>query len=109
MIWSRSTREHLRLLGRLARRTGDLRSNIRAHVLNCLWEFSESAHPDSVKVRCLELIGKSEGMYVDVKQTTVTHDIPQLRQLSLDELLALRETMMKALPEPVEAEVRVDS
>lgn len=80
--------ERLRTIS--ARKTADARE----HVLNRLWELSETAHPDSVKVRCLELIGKTERMFVDVQESAGgLADVLELKRYSLDELLALKAVM----------------
>lgn len=78
----------------------------RGFVISGLRDLALNAKTESSRVRAFELLGKSIRMFIDVKETTITHDLPQLRKFSLDELLALRETM-KALPEPVETEARV--
>ena len=63
----------------------------RLYVLNGLYELAENAKRDSDRIRALELLGKTLRMFVDHIETTVTHDITQLEEFTLDQLRSLRE------------------
>jgi len=63
----------------------------RLYVLHGLYELAENATRDSDRIRALELLGKTLRMFVDHIETTVTHDITQLEEFTLDQLRSLRE------------------
>jgi phage terminase small subunit len=75
----------------------------RAYVVAGLRELAETAESESTRVRSLELLGKTMRMFVEKVETTHTLEVPELAEFSLDDLLAMRESMRPA----IEGEVRV--
>ena len=69
----------------------------RAYVLAGLRELAETAKSESARVRSLELLGKTMRMFVEKVETTHTLDVPELTTFSLDELLAIRESMRPSI------------
>ena len=63
----------------------------RAYVITKLREIAENAVSESARVRSLELLGKTQRMFVEVAESTVTHDVDDLRQFSEGDLLAMLE------------------
>jgi phage terminase small subunit len=60
----------------------------RMYVLKGLYDMAEEADKDSDKIRALELLGKSLGMFVDQVETHTTHDVSELQEFSLEQLRA---------------------
>ncbi len=60
----------------------------RMYVLKGLYDMAEEADRDSDKIRALELLGKSLGMFVDQVETHTTHDVSELQEFSLEQLRA---------------------
>ena len=58
----------------------------RMYVLKGLYDMAEEADRDSDKIRALELLGKSLGMFVDQVETHTTHDVSELQEFSLEQL-----------------------
>lgn len=79
----------------------------RRFVIAGLRDLALNAKTESNKVRAYELLGKTLRMFVNVSETTHSVDVPELKAFSLHELVAMRETLVNALPEPVEVEARV--
>ncbi len=69
----------------------------RAYVIAGLRELAESAESESARVRALELLGKTMRLFVEKVETVHTYDVPELREFSLEELLALRESQKPAV------------
>ena len=60
----------------------------RLYVLKGLYDMAEEAEKDSDRIRALELLGKSLGMFVDQVETYATHDVSELQEFSLEQLRA---------------------
>ena len=84
---------------------------IRAHVLEGLFELSQTAEPDSARIRAHELLGKTERMFVDVTESNVVHDVAALREYTPAQLRAMlaEATKQQAIEAPREDVVDVDA
>ena len=78
----------------------------RAYVIAGLQDIAENGKTESNRVRALELLGKTIRLFVDRIETHTTLDTSQLQEFTLEELLAIRESL-RALPEPIEDKVRL--
>ena len=75
----------------------------RSFVIAGLRELALNAKTESNRVRSYELLGKFLRMFVDQTETTVTHDVTQLTEFTIEDLRALSASQEPA----IEAEVRV--
>jgi len=75
----------------------------REYVIAGLRELAENAESEAARVRALELLGKTMRMFVEVTEATTVHDVSALKQYSLAELVAMRNSVRPA----IEAEARV--
>ena len=75
-------------------------ASIRSHVLNGLWQLSETAKPDSARIHAHELLGKHARMFVEISESTVTHELPELAGVPLSELLAIRAEIARQQEQP---------
>ena len=79
----------------------------REYVIAGLRELAENAESEAARVRSLELLGKSLRMFVEVTESTFTHDVEELRQFSVGDLLAMLEQARSVEDDTVVAEVRM--
>ena len=77
----------------------------RAFVLNRLYQFAEHAEPDSAAIRATELLGRIEGMFVELSESHVVHDVAALREYTPAQLRTMlaEATKQQALTEPVDS------
>jgi len=64
---------------------------IRSFVIDGLLDLAETADTDSARIRAYELLGKTEKMFVEMTEHTVTHDVVKLAEYSESELAAMLE------------------
>jgi len=84
---------------------------VRSIVMNGLLDLAESAEPDSSRIRAMELLGKTERMFVEVSETTVVHESAALEQYTESQLAAMLEVARSqpssGEPEPVVTTARM--
>jgi phage terminase small subunit len=77
---------------------------IRSIVMDGLLDLADSADTDSARIRALELLGKTERMFVEVQETQVAHEVSELKEYSMDEL---RIMLAAANSEPIVTTARM--
>ena len=98
-----SISDEIARLGAITLRSG---VEMRKFVTDGLTDLAESADTDSAKIRALELLGKTERMFIEVSEQTVTHDVTELQGYSLDQLTAMLNAAQSE-PEPIVTTARM--
>ena len=74
-----------------------------AYVIQRLRHFADNSEADANAIRATELLGKTLRMFVDVSESTVTHDVQALASYSDADIVAmLQQAAQAALPAPIE-------
>ncbi len=90
---------------RLQRERWEAEKLDREYVLKRLQELAETAKSESSRIRALELLGKSLGMFREQVEEHTTHDVSHLQEFTVSELRGMH--AMAQEQEAIEAEVRV--
>ena len=75
-------------------------ASTRAFVLDNLHTLAVNGKPDSARVAATVALGKTERMFVEISESTVTHELPELAGVPLSELLAIRAEIARQQEQP---------